>query len=87
MEDIVGFIVLSLFLYLVLLLSRDRWLYKDGEIDFKHIVIIEVVSFVLQELFLLFLFFNGEEVLDSTTMQEDNTIIGKIKKIIFMFYN
>ncbi|MBP5438590.1 MAG: hypothetical protein J6Y30_11490 [Treponema sp.] len=87
MSDICSFILISFLLELGFLLARARWFYKDGKIDFNHIVKIELVSFVLQELFLLFFVFNGGGVLDSTTIQEDNTILGKIKKFIFRFYD
>lgn len=87
MRDICPFILMSFLLEFGFLVTRARWFYKDGNIDFKHIVKIEVVFFVLQEVFLLFLFFYGGGELDSTTIVEDNTILGKIKKFIFAFYD
>ena len=68
-------------------LKANDLLYKDGGYSFKKIVIIEIISFILQELFLLWLVFNGGGELNSSTYLEDETILGKIKKTILMLYD
>jgi len=86
-DDMGSFIFISFFLYLGLFANRARWIYKDGKFSFKKKIVIEIVSFVIQELLLLYLVFNGGGVIDSTTLQEDNSIIGKIKQFIRMYYD
>lgn len=86
MEEAVDFIFMSILLYIGLFFAKGRWLYKDGRYSFKKIVIIEIISFILQELFLLWVF-NGGGELNSSTYLEDETILGKIKKTILMLYD
>ena len=87
MEGAVDFIFMSILLYIGLFFVKGRWLYKDGGYSLKKIVIIEIISFILQELFLLWLVFNGGGELNSSTYLEDETSLGKIKKTILMLYD
>ena len=38
-------------------ISRYRWFYRDGKMNSKYIVIIEIISFVILELILAYVFF------------------------------
>ena len=56
MEGAVDFIFMSILLYIGLFFVKGRWLYKDGGYSFKKILIIEIISFILQECFCYGLF-------------------------------
>ncbi len=57
MENLCSFIFLTFFLSIFLGFSRYRWFYKDGKLKGMYVLIIEIISFVILELFLVYFFF------------------------------
>lgn len=57
MNDLIFFIVLTFFLSAVLFISRYRWFYRGGKLKFNSIIVIEIISFVTLELFLIYVIF------------------------------